>query len=292
MAKNKISLDIKKIKSKPWYKPVSIVFTICLVILLVIGSAYFAKISAKKTTTDSQYTYSDIHLSGDTNDELTELTYLGKNTSNNTSTGAKVVMDEEKTENDTELKKEVTETTGYEWNANANLGTAAELEKIQGEITTNIMKQVNEKLDDTIVGATGATGAKGEKGDKGEDGKDGLQGKTGATGAKGEKGDTGATGARGEKGAQGIQGEKGKDGEDGKDGIDGKDGTSTYIAYADDAKGTNFSRTPLPSSRYFGTCRTANDSDANNAAKYEWQEYRAYIITYSDENGIPTVTIQ
>ncbi|MEE1256229.1 MAG: collagen-like protein [Lachnospiraceae bacterium] len=289
MARNKLSLDIKKIKNKSWYKPVSIICTICMVALLVIGSAYFAKTSVKKTTTDSKYSYSDVHLSGDVNEELTELTYLGKNTSNNTSTGAKVVIDEEKIEKQTELNKEVKETTGYKWNANANLGTAAELEKIQGEITTNIMHQVNEKLEDTIVGATGAAGAKGEKGDKGEDGKNGLQGKTGATGAKGEKGDTGATGAKGEKGAQGIQGEKGATG---AQGAAGKDGTSSYIAYADDANGTNFSRTPLPTSKYFGTCSTANESDANNATKYKWQEYRPYIITYSEENGVPTVTIQ
>lgn len=277
MAGKNVFSDIKRVKNKPWYKPVSIVFTICLVALLVMGSTYFAKMSAKKTTSDSKYTYSDVYLSGDVNDELKELTYVRKNTSNNTSTGAKVIIDENYSEEQTVVEKEVTETTGYKWNGNTNLGTATELEQIQGKITTNIMAQVNEKLNKTIIGATGAKGEKGDKGDAGKDGQDGLQGKTGATGAKGEIG------------AQGIQGEKG---DMGATGAKGEDGASSYIAYADDANGTNFSRTPLPSSKYFGTCITSNESDANNAANYQWQEYKPYIITYSEDNGVPTVIIQ
>lgn len=107
-------------------------------------------------------------------------------------------------------------------------------------------------------------------------------------------GKTGATGAKGEKGDKGERGATGKTGEDGKDGEDGSDGKTTFIAYADDKNGTNFSLTPTETSKYVGTCVTADTVQPTSFASYgNWQEYRTYIITSTvDPNtGVTTVHI-
>lgn len=88
----------------------------------------------------------------------------------------------------------------------------------------------------------------------------------------------------------------GRDGRDGKNGENGKNGTNgktTYIAYADDKSGTNFSLTPTETSKYVGTCITDTTTQPTNAASYSnWQEYRAYVITATtDEHGVTTVHI-
>ena len=88
----------------------------------------------------------------------------------------------------------------------------------------------------------------------------------------------------------------GRDGRDGKNGENGKNGTNgktTYIAYADDKSGTNFSLTPTETSKYVGTCITDKSTQPTDAASYSnWQEYRAYVITATtDEDGVTTVHI-
>lgn len=101
----------------------------------------------------------------------------------------------------------------------------------------------------------------------------------------GKTGATGKTGARGEKGEQGVAG---------KDGSDGKDGKTTYIAYADDVNGTNFSLTPTETSKYVGTCITDASIQPNDPTLYSnWQEYRAYVITATTDadTGVTTVHI-
>lgn len=109
-----------------------------------------------------------------------------------------------------------------------------------------------------------------------------IAGKAGKTGA------TGKTGAKGEKGEKGIAGKNGKDGEK------GTDGKTTYIAYADDKYGMNFSLTPTETSKYVGTCITSDSTQPTDYALYSnWQEYRAYIITATtdEDTGVTTVHI-
>lgn len=98
----------------------------------------------------------------------------------------------------------------------------------------------------------------------------------------GKQGETGKTGAKGEKGEQGAAG------------ANGKDGKTTYIAYADDAYGTNFSLTPTETSKYIGTCITAERVQPTDRNLYSnWQEYRTYVITSTTDpdTGITTVHI-
>lgn len=97
----------------------------------------------------------------------------------------------------------------------------------------------------------------------------------------------------GKDGKDGTVGKDGKDGKDGKKGEDGIDGKTTYIAYADDTSGTGFSLTPTETSKYVGTCITAETKQPVSVTDYSnWQPYRAYVITTTtDENGVTTVHI-
>lgn len=99
---------------------------------------------------------------------------------------------------------------------------------------------------------------------------------------------SGKTGATGKTGARGERGERGADGHDG---IDGK---TTYIAYADDENGTNFSLVPTETAKYVGTCITDAASQPTDYSMYSnWQEYRAYVITATTDpdTGLTTVHI-
>ena len=136
----KIHLDIKKIKNKKWYKPVSIIIGICLVILLILLSVWFAKYTVNKSQESVE---SDILLSGDNYDALNDLQNIGKTTSNKTSTGAMVSIGKSTSKDTTD--NEITETTGIEWGSDTNLGNASELEKMESKITNNIMDKVSEK---------------------------------------------------------------------------------------------------------------------------------------------------
>lgn len=97
----------------------------------------------------------------------------------------------------------------------------------------------------------------------------------------------------GKDGKDGTVGKDGKDGKDGKKGEDGIDGKTTYIAYADDVSGNGFSLTPTETSKYVGTCITAETKQPVSVTDYSnWQPYRAYVITTTtDENGVTTVHI-
>lgn len=98
----------------------------------------------------------------------------------------------------------------------------------------------------------------------------------------------------GKEGAAGKDGQKGEKGEKGANGQKGDDGKTTYIAYADDAYGTNFSLVPTESSKYIGTCITSASQQPTDYAQYgNWQEYRTYIITSTTDpdTGVTTVHI-
>lgn len=117
-----------------------------------------------------------------------------------------------------------------------------------------------------------------------------------SSGSSGRNGTNGTNGKDGNNGRDGRNGEDGKDGQDGKDGADGSDGAdgkTTYIAYADDIGGAGFSLTPTETSKYVGTCITAESSQPTDYASYSnWQIYRTYIITTTvDENNVTTVHI-
>ena len=131
----KIKLDIKKIKNKKWYKPVSIIIGVCLVILLILLSVWFAKYTVNKSEESVE---SDILLSGDNYDALNDLQNIGKTTSNKTSTGAMVSIGKSTSSGKT-TDNEITETTGIEWGSDTNLGNASELEKMESKITNNII---------------------------------------------------------------------------------------------------------------------------------------------------------
>ena len=103
----------------------------------------------------------------------------------------------------------------------------------------------------------------------------------------------GKNGIRGTDGKDGRNGIDGNDGADGKAGKDGVDGKTTFIAYADDAAGTNFSLVPLETSKYIGTCiTTATKQPYEKTAYSNWQPYRSHIITDSiDEYGVTTMHV-
>lgn len=109
-----------------------------------------------------------------------------------------------------------------------------------------------------------------------------------------EKEISNTAGKEGTAGKDGKKGEKGEKGEKGADGQKGDNGKTTYIAYADDAYGTNFSLTPTETAKYIGTCITAAASQPTDYAQYgNWQEYRTYIITSTTDpdTGVTTVHI-
>lgn len=98
----------------------------------------------------------------------------------------------------------------------------------------------------------------------------------------------------GATGKAGAAGKDGKNGVDGKDGEDGEDGKTTYIAYADDEYGTNFSLVPTETAKYVGTCISSATFQPTDYNQYSnWQEYRSYVITSTTDpdTGLTTVHI-
>lgn len=141
------------------------------------------------------------------------------------------------------------------------------LEKELNELRKELQKEIQQEIS-TSERQTQTT-TNGKDGKNGTDGKDGIDGKNGKNGTDG------------------------KDGINGKDGKDGSDGKTTYIGYADDPSGTNFSLTPTETSKYVGTCITSESTQPTDYAAYSnWQEYRAYVITATtDDSGVTTVHI-
>lgn len=184
----------------------------------------------------------------------------------------------------------------------------AEIADAKNEIYSNVEKELSSmnKTISTISngedgkdGKDGIDGKDGENGTNGVNGKDGKDGYNGIDGADGKNGKDGKNGEDGKDGRNGTDGENGKDGRDGKDGIngengkDGENGKTTFIAYANDKYGTGFSLTPTETTKYIGTCITAETVQPSKASAYNWQQYRTYIITSTtDENKTTTLYIQ
>lgn len=113
----------------------------------------------------------------------------------------------------------------------------------------------------------------------GEDGKDGKDGKDGV-------------GIAGKDGKNGIDGKDGKDGTNGKDGQDGK---STYMFFADDEKGTNFSQTLTSNSKFVATITTnkAPETITKSDLSGKWEKWRDLSMTaVTDENGKTTIVLK
>lgn len=220
-------LDLKRLKTKPWYKATAIGGMVLGAAALVLGSVKASQYAIKASS--DEYT-SGVNLASGSNGY-----YLDDTIDDNVSTnarGVKVSMVRQPGEEDISYN-ELEETTGLSTNPfeGKNLGTASSLENMEYNITKNVLSEMEDHYSEVIVGATGATGATGAQG---QPGKEGKTGKTGATGPRGATGATGATGARGATGATGAAGKNGKDGINGKDGKDGTDGQSVFTVYSND----------------------------------------------------------
>lgn len=166
-----------------------------------------------------------------------------------------------------------------------------------------------------------------EDGKDGENGRNGVDGKAGTPGKDGSSGKNGksayeiavengsANGKTETEWSKGLNGTDGKDGATGKSayeiavedgsaegmteaewseslkGEKGDSGKTTYLAYADDNTGTNFSLYPLTTSKYIGTCITDKTTQPKTAGEYSWQVYKTYVITSIVEDGVTTVYI-
>lgn len=147
----------------------------------------------------------------------------------------------------------------YEFINSAGQDSTKELESRLETLKKEIISELKKELTRELAGSDGTNGRDGRDGRNGQDGKDG---------------------------------ESGKNGKDGSDGEDGSDGKTTYIAYADDETGNNFSLTPRETSKYIGTCITeAKIQPTDRAAYGNWQIYRSHVITETTENGVTTVHI-
>lgn len=160
--------------------------------------------------------------------------------------------------------------------------TAYDLENYADKIESSIMARLQAVINRYEQATVDPIVIRGEDGKDGRDGKDGIQGATGSRGPAGATGATGKTGQTGQTGQPGIQGIQGVQGIPGERGESGEDGKSTYIAYAEDDKGTGFSKAPTENTKYIGTCITTEPVAPTDPTKYTWQQYKEYIITFDD----------
>lgn len=264
----KAKKKIHKIKKQSWFRPISWILLVAIIVLLVFCSASFARISSQRSTSYHDYNMENVSSSG-TNayDLYSDLD--DTNTSRNTRNGLRVTLGNlyDKTAENTDREVVI---TGDANNDSFNQGMAGSLEQMEMRIQENILSEMESHYSEVIEGATGKEGLAGEPGQPGIQGERGLPGAVGKTGATGQSGSVGATGPQGETGNS------------------GQDGLSTFIAYADNAKGTNMGSTPKETSKYIGTYQgTIRSSDPKD---YTWTEYKDKIITYEND-GKPTLKI-
>lgn len=280
-------VNLKAIKTKSWYKPVSIAALCLAVVALVYGS-----ISVTRYMTGSNEMTGEIYDSTTGGHGSSYFSLVGNEidglvTSTLTRDGLKVSMEEDELNGDGEVKvKEKLVGTDVIGNVSPSemndqsLGEATSLETMKYDITKSVLSEVENHYGEVIIGATGV---KGEKGDTGEPGRNGLQGKTGATGPAGPAGKTGATGATGKTGATGAVGQAGKDGEDGhdgQDGKDGKDGNSIFVRYSANKNGAGMTEDVQADTKYMGTY--VGSSASNSPQDYTWAPYQNAYISYDE----------
>ncbi len=149
----------------------------------------------------------------------------------------------------------------------------SDMNKLSGELKKQLEKDIDKKIDDKT---------KNIKGKDGKDGKDGVNGKNGRDGSDGKDGKSAYELAK-QNGYMGSEEQYLKS-------LVGEDGLTTYIAYADDANGANFSLTPTNTTKYIGSCMSKETSYPTDPKAYTWSEFKDYIITYDPESNTVIVT--
>lgn len=279
---------IKKVKRYAWYKPALLLAAVLLVIGVIYSSAAVARVSAQKKISLQAYNQQmeqagaldgsvyDIQMADGGSDNAYDLLYdeeEEKKTSKESGIMVTIGNLYDRItggSDDRDSDREVVITSEAD-NNNSTSGTAKELAKMEERIKESVLSQMTTTSTQIVEGASGRDGVDGEKGDRGE------------TGARGPQGPAGQTGASGKTGSVGATGEKGDTGEAGKDGL------STFIVYADTVDGKNMSMTPKETSKYIGTYQgTVRSSDPKD---YTWTEYKDKVITYTNDDGKPTIHI-
>ncbi len=255
----------RKGKKNPLLTLLGIVCLIAIIIFLILLSLAAARISAQRKTSyknDFENTYSE----GDSAYDL----FFDDNISNDTRDGLKVMLGDLYNSKKNTSEREVA-VTGEASDSSFYQGDAGTLEKMEMRIKESVLSQMKNSYGEVIEGAAGNDGLRGEQGQQGKQGERGVAGATGKNGMAGQAGSVGATGEKGETGEAGA------------------DGLSTFIAYADNESGTNMGAVPKETSKYIGTYQgTVRSSDPKD---YSWTEYKDKIITFSNENGQPTLKI-
>lgn len=265
MEPTRIRAELRKMKRRSWFRPISCLLLVVIIILLIFGSATVAKKSAQKHT--SYYSYNMEEVSS--GDENAYEFYEDANTLGNTKNKLAVTLGNiyDKITGNTDREVEV---AGDGENSDFYQGDAGLLEQMEIRIRESVLSETKKNYGEVVDGATGKNGEQGIKGEKGEKGEKGTVGAVGKTGAAGQSGSVGATGAKGEDGQAGM------------------DGLSTFIAYADNASGSNMGSVPKETSKYIGTYQgTVRSSDPKD---YTWTEYKDKIITYEND-GKPTLKV-
>jgi len=155
----------------------------------------------------------------------------------------------------------------YKVNISTNIDKTKEEVKLSEEYLSEIQKEIQQEILEEV-----------------EDGKDGKDGKDGQDGRDGKNGINGKDGI----------GKDGKDGADGKDGKDGANGSATYIFFADDENGSNFSTSVTETSKYMATITTNKEaaSITKEDLSGKWKKYKGLSITpVTDSDGKTTLFI-
>lgn len=259
----KAVIDVGKMKKQFWFKPLSFLLLCVGIVLLVLGSAFAAKVSAENKV---NYNYADnAPIGGVYESDVPE----DGNTSNDTRNGLMVTLGNLYDKVAGTSDREVV-ITGDGEDRGFYQGDAGTLETMELRITGNVLSEMKSHYSEVLQGAAGKDGAPGEKGEQGEKGDRGSDGAVGKAGNDGQTGSVGATGSKGDTGPSGA------------------DGLSTYIAYADTESGNNMGFTPKETSKFIGTYQGRIRS--NNPKDYQWMEYKDKIISYEND-GKPTLKI-
>lgn len=276
MKKNRVNMEhskqqFRKIRKKTWFKPLCILLLTTSAVILVFFSARVAKISADKEVYLQEVHNKEIEKNGASDENAYDISYDdGSKTSRES--GIMVTIGnlyDRITGNETE-DHDVMITSESDTD-NFSSGSSREIARMEQRITESVLSQIGTSTTEILEGAAGKDGEAGAPGERGEPGPRGAAGPAGKTGAAGKTGNTGATGEKGDTGESGM------------------DGLSTFIVYADTEDGKNMSATPKESSKFIGTYQgTTRSSDPKD---YIWTEYKDKIVTYTNDDGKPTIHI-
>lgn len=269
---NRSKQQFRKIRKRTWFKPASIILTAAFIAILIFFSATLARYSANsKITRISAERDVDYAASSGENNDAYDIYYDDEDkTSKESGKMVRIGNLYDRIKGDDTSDREV-EITSEADNGTSNTGMVRELAELEKRITDSVLSQIDTQKTEVPEVVAGKDGQDGEKGERGEAGPRGAAGPAGITGATGKPGIAGATGEKGDTGEA------------------GKDGLSTFIVYADTVDGKNMSMTPKETSKFIGTYQgTIRSSDPKD---YTWTEYKDKIITYTNDDGKPTIHI-